>query len=35
LDVLKQFNIESYYGNGPIKEVLQEFIYGKLKKLEK
>ena len=34
LDVLKQFNIESYYGNGPIKEVLQEFIYGKLKKLE-
>jgi len=34
LDVLKQFNIESYYGNGLIKEVLQEFINGKLKKLE-
>jgi len=32
LDVLKQFNIEIYYGDGLIKEVLQEFINGKLKK---
>ena len=35
LDVLKQFNIEIYYGNGLIKEVLQEFIDGKLKKIER
>ncbi|MBU4331614.1 NifB/NifX family molybdenum-iron cluster-binding protein [Patescibacteria group bacterium] len=34
LDVLKQFNIEIYSGNGIIKEVLQEFINGKLKKLQ-
>ncbi|PIY78730.1 MAG: dinitrogenase iron-molybdenum cofactor biosynthesis protein, partial [Parcubacteria group bacterium CG_4_10_14_0_8_um_filter_35_7] len=33
LDVLKQFNIEVYYGDGTIKEVLQEFINGKLKKM--
>ena len=34
-DVLKQFNIEVYTGSGAIKEVLQEFINGKLKKIEK
>ena len=33
LDVLNQFNIEIYYGDGTIKEVLQEFIDGKLKKI--
>jgi len=32
-DVLKQFNIEVYYGNGVIKEVLQEFIDNKLEKI--
>jgi len=32
LDVLKQFNIAIYYGDGLLKEVLQEFIDGKLKK---
>ena len=32
LDVLKQFNIEIYYGDGAIKKVLQEFIDGKLGK---
>lgn len=32
-DVLKQFNIEIYSGSGPVKEVLQKFIDGKLKKL--
>jgi len=35
LDVLNQFNIGIYYGNGRIKKVLQEFINGKLKKIEK
>lgn len=35
LDVLRQFNIEIYYGDGVIKEVLQEFINGKLKKIER
>ncbi|PIP17644.1 MAG: hypothetical protein COX43_03190 [Parcubacteria group bacterium CG23_combo_of_CG06-09_8_20_14_all_35_9] len=35
LDVLKQFNIEVYYGDGTMKEVLQEFINGKLKKIER
>lgn len=35
LDVLRQFNIEIYYGDGTIKEVLQEFINGKLKKIER
>ncbi|MDD4990480.1 MAG: NifB/NifX family molybdenum-iron cluster-binding protein [Candidatus Pacebacteria bacterium] len=34
LDVLKQFNIEIYSASGVIKEVLQEFIDGKLKKLK-
>jgi len=34
-DVLKQFNIEVYTGSGVIKEVLQEFINGKLKKIER
>jgi len=33
LDVLKQFSIEIYSGEGAIKEVLQEFIDGKLKKI--
>jgi len=33
LDVLKQFKIEIYYGDGKIKEVLQKFIDGKLKKM--
>jgi len=32
LDVLNQFNIGIYYGDGTIKKVLQEFIDGKLKK---
>jgi len=35
LDVLRQFNIEVYYGDGAIKEVWQEFIDGKLKKIER
>ena len=35
LDVLRQFNIEVYSGSGAIKKVLQEFINGKLKKIEK
>ena len=34
-DVLKQFNIEVYTGSGAIKKVLQEFLNGKLKKIEK
>ena len=34
MDVLKQFNIDVYSGNGVIKEVLQEFIDSKLKKYE-
>lgn len=34
-DVLKQFNIEIYTGSGAIKKVLQEFLNGKLKKIEK
>ena len=33
LDVLKQFNIAIYYGDGAIKKVLREFIDGKLKKM--
>ena len=32
-DVLKQFNIEIYSGEGVIKDVLQKFINGKLKKV--
>jgi len=34
-DVLKQFNIKIYSGSGAVKEVLQEFINGKLKKIER
>jgi len=34
LDVLNQFNIEIYSGEGIIKDVLQEFIDGKLKKVD-
>ena len=34
LDVLKQFNIAIYYGDGAIKKVLREFINGELKKLQ-
>jgi len=33
LDVLKQFNIRIYYGDGTAEKVLQEFIDGKLKKI--
>ena len=33
LDVLSQFNIEIYYGEGTIEKVLQEFIKGNLKKI--
>ncbi len=33
LDVLKQFNVEIYFGEGVVKNVLQEFIDGKLKKV--
>jgi len=33
LDVLKQFNIEIYIGEGIIKDVLQRYIDGKLKKI--
>ena len=33
LDVLRQFNIEIYSGDGVVKNVLQEFIDGKLKKI--
>ena len=33
LDVLKQFNIEIYSGEGVVKDVLQEFVAGKLKKV--
>ena len=32
-DVLRQFDIESYHGAGCIKDVLQEFIKGNLKKI--
>lgn len=32
-DVLKQFDIEVYSGSGAVKKVLQEFIDGKLKKM--
>jgi len=35
LDVLKQFNIEVYSGTGLVKEVLQNFIEGKLGKIHK
>ncbi|KPJ57036.1 hypothetical protein AMJ49_02660 [Parcubacteria bacterium DG_74_2] len=33
LDVLNQFNIEIYFGDGTIKEILQKFIDGKLEKM--
>jgi len=33
LDVFRQFGIEIYKGKGSIKEVLQEFIDGKLEKI--
>lgn len=33
LDVLNQFNIGIYYGDGTIEKVLQEFIDGKLEKM--
>ena len=33
LDVLKQFNIEIYSGTGVVKDVLREFIHGKLKEM--
>ena len=32
MDVLKQFSIEVYIGKGVVKDVLQEFVDGKLKK---
>jgi len=32
LDVLNQFKIEIYYGEGRIEEALREFVDGKLKK---
>lgn len=32
-DVLRQFNIKVYYGDGVIEEVLQEFTEGKLRKI--
>ena len=33
-DVLKQFNIEIYQGEGKVKEVIEKFIEGKLEKFE-
>jgi len=33
-EVLKQFNIEVYQGEGKIKKAIEEFIQGKLKKFE-
>ena len=33
-DVLKQFNIQVYSGAGLVKEVIQEFIDGKLKQIQ-
>ena len=35
LDVLRQFNIDIYYGDGTIEKVLREFIDGKLEKIER
>jgi len=35
LDVLKQFNVKVYNGSGSVKEALQNFINGKLKKIDK
>lgn len=34
-DALRQFNIAIYYGEGVVKDVLQDFIEGKLKSLNK
>ena len=34
LDVLKQFNVEIYKGSGKVKEALQKFIKGELKKFQ-
>ncbi|MBU0670887.1 diguanylate cyclase, partial [Patescibacteria group bacterium] len=33
-NALKQFNIAIYYGDGVVKNVLQEFIDGKLEKFQ-
>lgn len=33
MDVLKQFSIEVYIGKGVVKDALQEFVDGKLKKI--
>ena len=33
-DVLKQFNIEVYQGEGKVKEVIEKFIEGRLEKFE-
>jgi predicted Fe-Mo cluster-binding NifX family protein len=33
-NVLKQFNIEVYQGEGKVKEVIEKFIEGKLEKFE-
>jgi len=33
LDVLKQFNVDVYFGEGAVKDVLQAFIDKKLKKI--
>jgi predicted Fe-Mo cluster-binding NifX family protein len=33
-EVLKQFNIEVYQGEGEVKKAIEEFIQGKLKKFE-
>ncbi|MCK4928005.1 MAG: NifB/NifX family molybdenum-iron cluster-binding protein [Candidatus Aenigmarchaeota archaeon] len=34
LDVFRQFNIEVYSGNGSVNDTLQEFIGGRLKKIQ-
>jgi len=34
-DVLNQFNVEIYYGEGVAKDVLQDFIDGKIKEIDK
>ncbi len=33
-DVLRQFNIEVYQGEGKVKEIIEKFIQGKLEKFE-
>jgi len=35
LDVLNQFGIDIYIGEGTVEKALQEFINGELKKIEK